>query len=267
LGFWLRPGTLTAAVSVVFALAALLYVRRHEPAASAARLLERSAAAEKAAASDAGLVLHRTISLEVRRPGVEAPRQNRIEVWQSAARGEKVRRVYDERGSLLAGVWEADDGTATVFRRGAQARKEPAPAPTSLLSADEAWRVDLSAEGFGALVGDASHLSAEDSAGGYVINYEGQARASAQRLAHAALVLSKGDLRATSQTLVLDGADGRREYRFVETGFSKHEAGRVDPAIFRPEPELSGRPPSLRPNWRSRSTTCSIRSRPTSASR
>ncbi|HLL76333.1 MAG TPA: sigma-70 family RNA polymerase sigma factor [Pyrinomonadaceae bacterium] len=238
-GFWLRPGPLTAAMSLVIVCAALLYFRWHEPTVSAAQLLARSTAAEQAAAADAGLVLHRTISLEARRPGAVTPVRSRIEVWQSAARGEKVRRVYDEQGRLLAGVWESSGGAATVYRRGGPARKEADAAP-ALLSADDIWRVDLSADDFSALVGGATGVSAEERADGYVLSHAGRPGAMRPRVARATLVLSKADLRAIEQTLVVEGPEGEREYRFVETGFSRQRAASVDPAVFRPEPELSG---------------------------
>ena len=238
-GFWLRPGALTAAASLVIIIAAFVYLRSDKPTVSAAGLLARSAAAEQAAVADAGLVLHRTISLEARRPGAESPMRRRIEVWQSAARGEKVRRVYDERGTLLAGEWEDAGGAGMVYRRGGGAHKQTeADAPASLLSADDIWRIDLSSGEFSALVGGAARVSAEESAGGYIVNYAGRADAATPRLIRATLILSKGDLRATSQTLLVEGSEGMREYRFVETGFSRRDAGSVDPAVFRPEPEL-----------------------------
>lgn len=252
-GFWLRPGALTFAASLVIISAALLYLHLHKPAVSAAVLLERSAAVEKATAADAGLVLHRTISLEARRAGAGAPERRRIEVWQSAARGEKVRRVYDERGALLAGEWEETSGAGMVYRRGGAAEKQTeAGAPTLLLYADDIWRIDLSSGEFSALVGGAARVSVEESANGYILNYAGRAEAATPRLVHATLILSKGDLRATSQTLVVEGKEGKREYRFVETGFSRQDAGSVDPSVFRPERELVG--DSEARGWRSGET-------------
>jgi DNA-directed RNA polymerase specialized sigma24 family protein len=240
-GFWLRPGAMTAGASLVVIIAALLYLRTDKPAVSAAGLLERSAAAEKAAAADARLVLHRTISLEVRQPGAESTMRRRIEVWQSAARGQKVRRVYDERGALVAGEWEDSGGAGVVYRRvGAAQKQTEADEPASLLSADDAWRIDLSSDEFSALAGGARQVSVEESAGGYVLNYTGRADTGTPQLTRATLILRKGDLRATSQTLVVEAAEGRREYRFVETGFSRQDAGSVDPAVFRPEQELLG---------------------------
>ncbi|HEY9401977.1 MAG TPA: sigma-70 family RNA polymerase sigma factor [Pyrinomonadaceae bacterium] len=251
--FWLRPGALTAVASLVVIIAAFVYLRSDKPAVSAAGLLERSAVAERATAADAGLVLHRTISLEARRPGAESPVRRRIEVWQSAARGEKVRRVYDERGTLLAGEWEDFGGAGMVYRRGGAAQKQTeADAPASLLSADDIWRVELSSDEFRALVGSAARVSAEESAGGYVLKYAGRADAPTPRLVHATLILSKSDLRATSQTLVVEGSEGKREYRFVETGFSRQATGSVDPAIFRPEQELVG--DSVESGWRAEKT-------------
>jgi RNA polymerase sigma factor (sigma-70 family) len=250
--FWLRPGALTAAASLVIIVSALLYLRTDKSAVSAAGLLERSAAAEKAVAADAGLVLHRTISLEARRPG--AVERRRIEVWQSAARGEKVRRVYDERGTLIAGEWEDFGGAGMVYRRGGASQKQAeAGEPTSLLSADDIWRIDLSSGEYTALVGDAQRVSAEETSAGYVLNYAGRAGAATPRLTRATLILNKADLRATSQTLVVESDEGLREYRFVETGFSKQNAGSVDPAVFRPEPELLS--VSGERGWRPEATT------------
>lgn len=240
-GFWLRPGVLTAAASLIVISAALLYLHLHKPVVSAAGLLNRSAAAEATTAADTRLVLHRTISLETQRPGAGAPERRRIEVWQSAARGEKVRRVYDEQGTLLAGEWEDTGGAGILYRRGGAAQKRTgAGVPTSLLSADDIWRIDLSSGEFSALVGGGARVSAEESASGYVLHYAGRADAATPRLIHATLILRKGDLRATSQTLVVEGAEGKREYRFVETGFIRQEAGSVDPNVFRPERELLG---------------------------
>lgn len=240
-GLWLRPGVMTAVASLVFLLVALFYLRPENPAVSAAGLLERAAAAEKATAADAGLVLHRTISLEALRPGAETPVRRRIEVWQSAARSEHVRRVYDEGGNLLAAEWEYSHGAGIVYRRGGAAQKgTEADAPTALLNADDVWRIDLSSGEFSTLVGGAARVSVEESASEYVLSYAGRADAATPRLAHATLILSKGDLRARSQTLVVEGVEGKREYRFVETGFSRQSAGSVDPAVFRPERELLG---------------------------
>ncbi|HKP72817.1 MAG TPA: sigma-70 family RNA polymerase sigma factor, partial [Pyrinomonadaceae bacterium] len=243
-GFALRPGTLTAGVAIIL-VAALIFVRLHPPVVSAAEILHRSIESEQAAAADVNAATHRTIILEERRAGSrDVVSRRRVEVWQSAARGAKVRRVYDEQNALDAGEWErADDAGTTVYRRGGRTQTQAAPdaAPKALLEAGDVWRVDLSARDFDALVANAPNVTLEETPGSYVVRYEAQANAAAPRLVRAALTINKADLRAIEETLTVErAASDTREYRLIETGLAKHRADTVAPEVFQPDAEFSG---------------------------
>jgi RNA polymerase sigma factor (sigma-70 family) len=243
-GFWLRPGTITAIVSLVL-IAALLFVRLHVPAASAAELLGRSTVAEQTLAGNREVALHRTINLEERRAqnGVLLSR-HRIEVWQSAAHGVRLRRIYDEQNNLVAGEWTKTDGnTSTVYRRGTEPQQRTAPdvAARAILETGELWRLDSSAKDFNTLVGRVEAIAVEEKPDAYVLSYEGDSlNGIAGKLMRATLRLNKTDLHAIEQTLIVQRDGEAREYRFIEAGFEQKPAGSVAPDVFQPETELLG---------------------------
>jgi RNA polymerase sigma factor (sigma-70 family) len=249
-GFWLRPGTVTAIASLIL-IAALLFVRLHVPTVSAAELLRRSTVAEETIAGNKEVALHRTINLEERRAqgGVLLSR-HRIEVWQSAAHGVRLRRIYDEQNNLVAGEWTKTDGnTSTVYRRGMEPQQRTAPdvAAGAILETGELWRLDSSARDFHLLVGRAEAIAVEEKQDAYVLSYQNDSMSDpASRLVRATLVLNKMDLRAIEQTLTIQRDGEVREYRFIEAGFEQKPAASVAPDLFQPEPELLGSAPRVK---------------------
>jgi RNA polymerase sigma factor (sigma-70 family) len=245
-GFRLRPATVTAVLSLVL-IAALLVVRLHVPTVSAAELLQRSIVAEQTIAANPEVVLHRTINLEERRldPGKGTGNviaRQRIETWQSAARGIKLRRIYDEDNQLIAGEWSKTDGTSIVYRRGMkpQARTSPDVAARAILDTGELWRLDASARDFEALIGGVEMIAVEERPDAYVLTYQSAVLTGGGKLMRATLTLSKTDLHAIEQTLMVQGDGEAREFRFVEAGFGQNSAGSIAPGLFQPEPELLG---------------------------
>ncbi|MDQ3818803.1 MAG: sigma-70 family RNA polymerase sigma factor [Acidobacteriota bacterium] len=246
--FWLRPGAITAVVSLIL-IAALLFIRLHVPVASAAELLRRSTAAEETVVENPQLVLHRTINLEERRASVDGlVARHRIEVWQSTKVGIRLRRIYDEQNSLIAGEWTKRDGASTVYHRGAepQERTSPDVAAGAVLETGELWRLDPSAREFGMLVGRNDAVEVEERANTYVLSYRNDTAGNAGKLLRATLTLDKNNLRAVEQTLTVERDGEAREYRFIEAGFEQTPAASVAPAIFQPEPELLGRAERIR---------------------
>jgi RNA polymerase sigma factor (sigma-70 family) len=245
--FWLRPGTITAVVSLML-VAALLLTRMHFTVVSAAELLRRSAVAEETMAADPSVVLHRTVNLEERRAqGGDLISRRRIEVWQSAARGLRLRRIYDEQNQLVAGEWTRADGTSTLYgrERAPQARTAPDVAARAILETGELWRLDASAKSFNALVGPTDTLTVEERPSAYVLGYardnsDSAGQKTAGLLRRARLTLNRADLHPIEQTLTVERDGEEREYRFIEAGFERSPAGAVAPELFEPEPELSG---------------------------
>ncbi len=257
-GFLLRPGTVTALVALVFLAVALTLWLRAPTSVSAAELLRQSAANEDAINAHADQVLRRTINLEERvgqtvslSDAGNATLHRRIEVWQSADNGLMARRLYDEKDRLVAGEWKKADGSRVIFKEANKPEVQPAAErqPSSLLSPERIWLLDISAKDFSALIDNVAAARVEQTPGTYVIKYEKQGPAAGgQGLVKATLVLSKADLHTIEQTLVVNSSfDNRQsaignrqwtEYRFVETSFERRSPSSVAPAVFEPDPSL-----------------------------
>ena len=241
-GFWLRPGMVTAVVALIL-ITALLLTRLHVSTVSAAELLRRSTAAHEAAAGNAEVVLHRRINLEERGVnGGDLVARHRIEVWESAAHRIKLRRLYDDQGTLIAGEWTKSDGTSTVYYRGAapQARTSPEIAGKAILQTKELWRLDTSARDFNLLVGDPEAITVEETSGTFVLGYRSDPASGSNSLLSATLTLNRADLRAIEQTLTVLRDGEAHVYRFIEAGFERQATGSVAPSLLQPESELLG---------------------------
>ena len=239
--FWLRPGAVTAIIALIL-ITSLVILRLRTPVVSAAELLQRSTLAEDAVLQNPALVLHRTINFEERvaNDGQVVSRQ-RIEIWQSAARELKLRRLYNEQNNLIAGEWSRADGTSTVYRpgRAPEARTAPEVAPKAILETGELWRLDVSAKNFEMLVGKAQTTGVEERADSYVLTYSAQGDGSFLR---ASLTLNKDDLHATQQQLTIRSGDQVRQFNFVEAAFVQNAPGSVNENVFQPDPELLSPP-------------------------
>lgn len=237
---WLRPGFVSAILSLLL-IGALLFVRTRVGTVSAAELLSRSAVAERAAAGDKSAVTHRTVYLEQRDPaGAVGPaRRQRIEVWHSEARRVTVRHVYDETGSFVIGERVTADGERVVLMPDTKpaAVREARPAAAALLAAGAAWRLNPSAIDYLDLTGGAAFAAVEEGGDDYVVR---DARRAEAGIVEAVLILRKADLHAVEMRLVYAGETGRREYRFVENVFERPPPDRTPPQLFEDGGDTSG---------------------------
>ena len=238
--FWLRPATVTAVVTLCL-LATLLVVYRKglPPPISAGVLLEKAVLSEEAAAATTDQVLHRSINLEERSAGGEILARRRIEVWQSAEKGITARRLYDERGALIAGDWRRADGVQTLYHHGKRPElrtkaDKRTSAPVTFVSV---WLLDPTAKGFVSLIGGSQNAQALETANTYVVSY-GNVNVNSPGLIRASLVLGRADLHAVEQALVIRQGNEVREYRFTETSFERRRSDSVAPAVFEPDAEL-----------------------------
>ncbi len=248
----LRPGTVTAAFALLL-IAVLVFVqlRRTPPATTttAADLLDRSMTAEAALAARTDQVLHRTISLEAKNLAGEVVARQRIEVWHSGEKKITARRLYDDRGVLIAGDWRRADGVQTLYHHGAKPQLQ-IPNPQSAIRNSEVWQLNPSAKDFSSLIGGSENAQVEETANAYVISYsQQQAELSGARPIKATLTLSKSDLHATELTVLIQGKSGPGstgeaqrnaaiEFRFVENRFERRPIDAVAPALFEPDAEL-----------------------------
>jgi len=246
--FWLRPGTATAVIAIL-AITALVFVKFHrgpEPAVTAADLLNRAGAEEQAIAARIDQVQHRTVNLEERSAAGTLISSRRVDVWQSAQRGISARRLYDEKGVLIAGDWRRADGVQALYSHSSRPRIKPVPekqaSVAALLNFENAWQFLPSAKEFSSLVvnvGNSGNLHVEERATEYLISYSRTEPGSeATGLVKATLVLSRADLHSTEQTLTVRQGNELREYRMIETSFERRPVDAVAPKVFEPESEL-----------------------------
>ncbi|HLA09448.1 MAG TPA: RNA polymerase sigma factor [Pyrinomonadaceae bacterium] len=244
--FWLRPGMVTALVALLMVASLLLYLRAPAPVVTAADLLRRAADAEKLAAAHPDAVWHRTINLEEKNAQGDLIARSKIEIWQSVGWGITARRLFNEKGQLVAGDWRRADGVQTLYHHGARPQIQLAPdgrgGAVVIPGFDKVWQVSPSANEFSGLIGDATSTNVEERANAYVVSVESaesvQSADGSARLVRASLVLNRADLHPIEQTLVIRQGSETREYRFVETGSERRAYDAVPLAVFEPEPEL-----------------------------
>ncbi len=240
--FLMRPGVVTALV-IALAIATALFIefRRVTPIPSAAELLQQSALAEEALANDGSQALHRTINVEEKNSAGVLIALRRVEVWQSAARGVTARRLYDEKGALIAGDWRRSDGVETLYSHGARPQIKPVPEARSrevaALTFDNAWQVLPSAKELNSLLGASGNVTVEERPAEYLVSYS-RADQTASGLLKATLVMNRADLHATRQTLTLREGTEVREYGMMEASFERLPNSTVKPTVFEPDAEL-----------------------------
>lgn len=246
-GFWsgMGPGLISTAVALLF-VAAFIALRMPSTPVLAAELLERSEANDRAAQGNPELLLHRVLELEERDPALDRVlSRRRVEIWQSAAKAIEVRRAYDEQGKLLAGEWRQGDGSRTLLYPGGESMEDRTETsnvtPSVPRSADEAWRLDLSAAAFSSLIGRGSAATVEEKGESYLLKFVNQSsdHNSVPGLRSATLRLGRNGLRALEQTLLVESNRGLREYRFSEVRFDRLGLGEVSSRVFDREPLLS----------------------------
>jgi len=248
--FWLRPATATALLALVL-ITSLLLLRTRPTVGpiSAAELLAQSTRQEESLAARTDQVRHRTINLEVsvsRQVGTQTGSdtskvisQQRIEIWQSAEKGITARRLYDDKGQLIAGDWRRADGVQVIYHHGAKPQLKLSQQKSTTLSFDDSWLLDLSARTFNSLVESPQSAHVEERNNVFVISVESvKSVDSSARLIKATLTLNRADLRAIEQVLVVRQGDEIREYRFIESAFEQRPLNAVAPAVFEPDSVL-----------------------------
>jgi RNA polymerase sigma factor (sigma-70 family) len=244
--FWSSPGFITAILSL-FLIGALLFVRLNiTPTVTAANLIERATAAEAALTEGTDRATHRVVNLEERaRAGGDLITRKRIEIWRDAGKGLSVRRVYDEKGQLIAGEWsrrhptEGDNVTRTIYRREQALRTESSAGnPRVAISNMELWQLEPSAKDYGGMIAHPDAASVSENPAAYVLSYAGPDATGDGTLSQATLILRKSDLHAVEQILTVKRGGETREYRFVEAAFERPRVDGVTPTIFEVDPGL-----------------------------
>ena len=244
--FWLRPGFITALVSLVLIGILLTFRLERDQTVTPENLLERASAAESSVPA-ANMATHRVIELEQRRASDRAViHKQRIEIWRDQGQGVSVRRVFDENGQLTAGVWmdsSVGNGRSLrrIYRRGSgQTIDTGNQEPSKAIRDSELWQLDPSANLFTAFLNRPNAARVNETSDTYVIDYDAAGRNDG--LLKASLTLRKSDLHAIAQTLLVSDGGETYEYAFLEMLFERPQRDHVNPAVFEPDAELISKP-------------------------
>jgi DNA-directed RNA polymerase specialized sigma24 family protein len=248
-GFWLKPGVLTAMLAAILAISLFFYTGTR--GVSASQLVAQAELAERALLNEPGTVIHRSIDLEARNAssGTHLSRK-RVELWQtsgSEATSHRVLRLYDESGRLEAGEWTLPDGSRRLYRNGHTSAVNP-PIEQFPADGDEVWRLDLSARGFSAIVGDLANARVDQRATTFVISYAGRDGAGRTGLLSAGLTVAKSDLHVVGQRFVVKRGTEQIEYVFNERGFERLPAASAPPNALQPDVDMTGQESPRRPD-------------------
>ena len=240
----------------------LLFKASVAPELTATTLLESATVTEQAKQQFPDKVRHRSIRLEERRSAEGAiVALRRIEIWENRASRNRSQRLYDDTNKLVAGVWQKPDGSRTVYHHGSKPQSQPALANPDnfLLSLEDVWQLEPSAQTFRSLIADPAVATVEERSTTYVLIYDKLRTIGASRLLKATLTLSKSDFYPIEQTLQVQRGNESREYRFVEASFELVPIKAVAPTAFEIEPELVGgaREPGRTGDWALRDLTTS----------
>ena len=240
--FWQRPGLVIALVCAVVIGGFLFFKARVSRTLTASVLLEKASVADNDNLLASGMVIHRVVTLEERRSAEGAVvARYKIDTWTSRVKGERVQRLYDESNRLIAGAWQKADGSRTTYHHGTKPQSQPAlTSPESLLfNLEDVWQLEPAPETFAKLIADTSVANIEERATTYIVSFDKGRAIGASRLVKATLTLSKSNLHAIEQSLIVQrGDDELREYRFGEA--SLESASTVEPKVFEIESTLTG---------------------------
>jgi DNA-directed RNA polymerase specialized sigma24 family protein len=241
------------AVVMGLILIALWLVIDHLNRPTAANLLSRAATGEasmeRLISSRPDQAFHRTMELVELRADNTVLARRRVEVWQSAGKGIRVRRLYDGDGLLIAGEWQTMNGASKLYRRRGDSATQRSSgfesnnanwanwrasgsgrAPTI----DDLWRLDLSAQDFTGFVGNPGPATIEERPHAYVISY----RNPSQGLVSATLTLDRSRLRPIEQRFHFRYAKEDRVVLFVEKIFEPRPLSEVGGQVFDVDSEL-----------------------------
>jgi hypothetical protein len=137
---------------------------------------------------------------------------------------------------LIAGEWTRSDNVSTFYSHGVRPKIQ-IRSPQSAINNSAIWQLSPSAADFNLLVGQTQDIQLEERADQYILSSE-NTFAAGSKLIEVRLVLSRDDLHAVEQILLISEGNETRAYRIVETSFERRPNDAVAPAMFEPETEL-----------------------------
>ena len=265
--FW-RPETTTALLALLLVAAfAIVWRSRLVTPLTAVDLLQRASQADEAAVARPDTAIHRALQIEERSSSADGNVVARmhVDVWQSAAKAVTARRLYDDQGRLLAGEWIKNSATPS---RGDATSRRNIYLNHALLNQKklndsaignwqsaignlQLWQLSPSSKEFLSMLQGAAVLGpqtssparpaldqvrVEETANHYVLQFANANPAA--NLSEATLILSRDDLHALEETLLVRQGEETHAFRISETSYERRPLSAVAPAVFEPDPQL-----------------------------
>ena len=248
----LRPWPVPIAITLAIVALLVLQFGLGEAPVTAAELLARSTRLERESVVPQDSHTRRVLMVEERvLPAGTVVERRRVELWQNGRTGVAVRRAFDEGSRLLASERKEQAGGRMVYRRGAAATRaaeagDNGPSVQQLLTARDAWRLNLSAAEFLSVVPPANDdtpllVSLSATATEYELTYQPAPDGRDLGFAYAALTLRRTDLRPVREVLATrhgPGGNDVREFRVVEETYETLPAARVPDTVFETDASL-----------------------------
>lgn len=240
---WTSPAWLTVLIAAAMTGAFLLYKANLDRTPTATSLLAQAMLAETDRGRTADRVAHRSINLEVRRSSEGALiSRYTIGTWENYGSDQRIQRLYDETGRLIAASTVNADGSRTLYHHHSKLTQPRGATPDGLLlDLDGVWQLPPSIEDYNAIIADSALATVEERPTDYLVSFAGERMIGASRLVKATLTLRKFDLYPIEQMLVVQLGEELREYKFVETKFELLSTTEAPPATFEIDPELAGK--------------------------
>jgi RNA polymerase sigma factor (sigma-70 family) len=230
---WMNPVLVTLSLVLVVIGAALFFKAR--PGNS---LLDESRLREETSALTGKAITYQVVQLEELNSTGEVTAKLRVETWRDHLSNRRARLVYNEAQLLIAGTWEENDGSRTIYHHGSGLVHEKS-GPAAESSFDEPWLLDVTSSQFQSLIGSSgenTQISESDSSYTIRWNADHESRSIGNlRLLAATLTLTKPQLHAVAQAYTFESAGERHEYHFTEEKFQKLNDRDVAPDVFKPE--------------------------------
>ena len=232
-GWWMNPVLVTLSLVLLVVAAALFFKTPPDN-----NLLDESRLREETSTLAGKAITYQVVQLEELNSKREVTAKRRVETWRDPLRNRRARLVYNEAQLLIAGTWEENDGSRTIYHHGSGLVREKIGSAAEL-SFDDPWLLDVSTSQFQSIIGaTAKNTQISESASTYTIRWNADHVARLvgnSRLLAATLTLTKPELHAVAQFYTLERAGEIREYHFTEEKFQTFNERDIAPDVFSPE--------------------------------
>lgn len=243
-----RPLVISMAITMVFAVVATVYFVQARYKMHVARTLLAEAAQQESNQAAKGRLVHRVFAFTVTSTDDEHPIENgTVDLWKSADQHRVAMRLSARDGKLLAGIWQAADGSYSIYRdhrlTGGAVAPENLRGTVAPADSEDLWMNEPSATRFEALAANKGELTEQESGNEAVVDYRSESRSVDEgrpHLVRATLIL-RHDRHVAGQVFWIESDGEVRRYSYREVSYEERDIAPPGADVFSPDPGLAGR--------------------------